>query len=136
MPEINHDIPNFKKKQEAFYKKLEENKAAYEKTKPEPFTMTKKEEMAKREMAKSMSMGTYVPKLLPTDASLTFKSDVDYKKSLHSFHKAKNECERNKSVVSTTKKAEAIKEMNFKEFAKKEQEKLKEEKEKAKKKER
>jgi len=77
-----------------------------------------------------------VPKFLPTDASLTFKSDVNYKKSLHSFYKAKSECERNKSVVSTTKKAEAIKEMNFKEFAKKEQEKLKEEKEKAKKKER
>jgi hypothetical protein len=55
---------------------------------------------------------------------------------LNSFYKAKNECERNKSVVSTTKKAEGIREMNFKEFAKKEQLKLKEDKEKAKKKER
>jgi len=98
--------------------------------------MTKKEEHERKEMHKSMSMGTYVPKLLPTDASLTFKSDVNYRKSLNSFYKAKNECERNKSVVSTTKKAEGIREMNFKEFAKKEQLKLKEDKEKAKKKER
>lgn len=58
VPEINHDIPNFKKKQENFEKKMEEKKAAFEQTKPEPFTMTKKEEVEKREMAKSMSMGT------------------------------------------------------------------------------
>lgn len=58
MPDINHDIPNFKKKQENFEKKMEEKKAAFEQTKPEPFTMTKKEEIAQREMAKSMSMGT------------------------------------------------------------------------------
>lgn len=105
-----------------------EKKVPHDKTKPDPFTMTRKEES----MAKSGS----IPKLLPSDAHLSFKPDVDYRKSLNNFYKAKSAAELNKSKVSTTKKAEGIKEMNFKDSMMKEKKILLEQKKEAKKKER
>lgn len=79
MPKINHVVPNFRKIHDVNGYEIDgyANKVPHEKTKPDPFTMTRKEES----MAKSGS----IPKLMPSDAHLKFKPEVDYRKSLNNF---------------------------------------------------
>lgn len=92
MPQINHIVPNFKKIHDVNGYGLDgpENLIPHEKTKPDPFTMTRKEE--------SMAKSGKIPNILNSSSShLTFKPAVDYRKSLNSFYKAKSTAELNKS---------------------------------------
>lgn len=74
-----------------------ENLIPHEKTKTDPFTMTRKEE--------SMAKSGKIPNLNSSSSHLRFKPDVDYRKSLNNFYKAKSAAELNKSKVNTTKKS-------------------------------
>jgi len=64
---------------EVLEKETEEKRALFDPTKPDPFSMTKKEEAMRRTGNMSRSQ------LLPSDAKLTFKADVDSRKSLLNF---------------------------------------------------
>jgi len=120
MPKINHEIPDFKKKQSQFEKQLQSNKSAKEKVVPNPFTMTKREEEFKQS---TLNMSQ---KLQPSDAKHKYKPNVDWQRSMSNFEAAKRQGEH--MTVGTTSKAEAIRDMNLRIAKQKEEAELKQQK--------
>lgn len=114
IPNINHSVPDFKRKQEAFKQKLESKKNVHEKIQPKEFNMTKREaekEKIRNTMNRTMSQAT-VKKPRINQAQ----------QSLANFEKAKQQAK--KAHITSTKKFEDTKKQRLIERQEKEKKEL------------